>query len=84
MDTMLHTIIDSFKNWIPCDWEPAADQLEADLSRCGGELEEKVRYFHETVAADMSRIRELADALETVTAKEYWPYPSYSDILFYM
>ena len=62
----------------------AADQLEADLSRCGGELEEKVRYFHETVAADMSRIRELADALETVTAKEYWPYPSYSDILFYM
>lgn len=26
---MLHTIIDSFKNWIPCDWEPAADQLEA-------------------------------------------------------
>ena len=32
----------------------------------------------------MAKIRELADALETVTAKEYWPYPSYSDILFYM
>ena len=87
------------KQGIPCRYETtlaadisektdalmaAADQLEADLSRCDGELEEKVRYFHETVAADMSRIRELADALETVTAKEYWPYPSYSDILFYM
>ena len=62
----------------------AADQLEADLDRCDSELEEKVRYFHQTVVADMSKIRELADALETVTAKEYWPYPSYSDILFYM
>ena len=62
----------------------AADQLEADLGRCGGELEEKMHYFHDTVAADMAKIRELADALETVTAKEYWPYPSYSDILFYM
>ena len=62
----------------------AADQLEADLGRCGGELEEKMHYFHDTVASDMAKIRELADALETVTAKEYWPYPSYSDILFYM
>ena len=87
------------KKGIPCRYETtlaadmaekvdallaAADQLEADLGRCGGELEEKMHYFHDTVAADMAKIRELADALETVTAKEYWPYPSYSDILFYM
>ena len=30
----------------------------------------------------MCELRVLVDQAETVTAKEYWPYPSYADILF--
>ena len=43
-----------------------------------------MRYTHDTVLADMAKAREIADKLETVTAKEAWPFPVYSDLLFYM
>ena len=62
----------------------AADKMEADLGRAGGEASEQIHYFHDVILADMKAARELADELEGVTAKEYWPFPTYSDILFYM
>ena len=31
----------------------------------------------------METLRSHADTLEQVTDKSYWPYPTYSDILFY-
>jgi glutamine synthetase len=31
----------------------------------------------------IERLREDADTLEQLTDKTYWPYPTYSDILFY-
>ena len=31
----------------------------------------------------MADVRKDADLLEKLTAKDYWPYPTYSDILFY-
>ena len=30
----------------------------------------------------MNELRPYVDQAETLTAKEYWPYPSYGDILF--
>ena len=30
----------------------------------------------------MGRLRELGDAMERKTSAEYWPYPSYGEILF--
>ena len=30
----------------------------------------------------MSKLRAAADELETITAKEDWPYPSYTELLF--
>ena len=30
----------------------------------------------------MSELRIACDEAETLTAKNYWPYPSYGDILF--
>ena len=32
----------------------------------------------------MEKLREDADAMETICSKEYWPLPSYNDILFYL
>ena len=39
-------------------------------------------FFRDVVFAAMQSIREDVDCLETNTAKSYWPYPTYSDLLF--
>ena len=40
-------------------------------------------YYHDVVIPAMNALRSEADALEAMTAKAYWPYPTYSDLLFY-
>lgn len=40
-------------------------------------------YFHETIVPCMENLRAEADTLEQLTDKSYWPYPTYSDLLFY-
>ncbi|MBQ2785487.1 MAG: glutamine synthetase III [Oscillospiraceae bacterium] len=40
-------------------------------------------YFRHTIVADMTSLRADADMLEQLTDKHYWPYPTYSDLLFY-
>ena len=40
-------------------------------------------YFGKVITAAMADLRKDADLLEQLTDKSYWPYPSYSDILFY-
>ena len=40
-------------------------------------------YYHDTVIPGMNALRSEADALEMLTDKSYWPYPTYSDLLFY-
>ena len=43
----------------------------------------KAQYFGDVIVSQMETIRKDADLLERLTAKSYWPYPTYSDILFY-
>ena len=38
--------------------------------------------IRDTVLPEMCELRVAADEAETVTSKEYWPYPSYGDLLF--
>ena len=40
-------------------------------------------YFAQTVVPAMDAVRAEADALELLTDKSYWPFPTYSDLLFY-
>ena len=40
-------------------------------------------YYHDVIVAGMDVIRTDADTLEQLTDKKYWPYPTYSDLLFY-
>jgi glutamine synthetase len=35
-----------------------------------------------TVIPDMEAIRSVVDEMETITSSEYWPYPTYFDILY--
>ena len=39
-------------------------------------------YYHDTVLARMEKVRSIADYMEVYTAKEYWPFPTYGDLLF--
>ena len=44
--------------------------------------EELLHYYHDTVFGLMNEIRTIVDKLEMLTATEYWPYPTYYDLLF--
>lgn len=38
--------------------------------------------YKDNVLSAMSALRESVDDLETLTARKYWPYPNYGDLLF--
>ncbi len=45
--------------------------------------EDAASFYHSVINADMTALRKEADILEQLTDKSYWPYPTYSDLLFY-
>jgi glutamine synthetase len=42
----------------------------------------RANYYRDTVIPAMEALRESADGLEVLVAKDLWPLPSYGDILF--
>jgi len=62
----------------------ACDKLEKDLSKVPSDARKAMDYSHKVIVADMEKARALADQLESLTAVEYWPFPVYSDLLFYI
>ena len=60
----------------------ACDKLEKDLRNVPANPEEAMKYCHSIIVPDMNECRSYADQLETITAKEAWPIPVYSDLLF--
>jgi len=58
-------------------------KLSAHLKSIPQDNLEKAEYFGNVIVSDMNAVRADADALESLTAKTHWPYPTYSDILFY-
>ena len=62
----------------------ACGKLEDALSQVPADAMQAMVYSHETVIPCMTAAREVADQLEVLTASEYWPFPVYSDLLFYV
>lgn len=67
-----------------------ADQLYAKCEALANRLEnleefanikEQADYYRDIIFPAMEDMRSVADALETKTSSEYWPYPTYTDIL---
>lgn len=59
---------------------------ELDAKLAGAECEStkaEAEYFKSDVIPAMEELRIVADELETLVAKKYWPYPTYGEILFY-
>jgi len=59
------------------------ERLQRDLVHIPEGKENIVNYYHDVIVTDMEALRAHADILETLTDKSYWPYPTYSDLLFY-
>lgn len=45
--------------------------------------EEKAFYVRDFVKPAMNAVRADADELETIVGREYWPFPTYGDLLYY-
>ena len=58
--------------------ENAIQKVEKD-----GSHKTQAEQFRDIVLPAMNSLRSVADYLETIVSKKYWPFPTYSDILFY-
>ena len=61
----------------------AIETLRHGLQNVPKQAEAAAMYYHDTIIPGMNALRMEADALEAMTDKSYWPYPTYSDLLFY-
>ena len=57
-------------------------RLHEKAEACSDSQEKANVYAHEVNPA-MERLRAAVDAMEPIVAREYWPVPTYDDILFY-
>ena len=57
-------------------------ELETALVKIPKDAQKAALYYHDTVFALMQEMRAIADEMETMTSAEYWPYPSYGEMLF--
>ena len=60
------------------------EQIEVDLKEVRGikDNKEKAFAYRDKVKVHMEEARVYSDDLERITDKEYWPIPSYGDLLF--
>ena len=59
-------------------------ELEAAVSNAAEYSDNlsQAKYYRNTVFALMNELREIGDSMEKQTSKQYWPYPSYGEMLF--
>ena len=59
------------------------EKLKELLDQIPADQVEASSYFHKNIIPAMDAVRTDADALEELTDKSYWPFPTYSDLLYY-
>ncbi len=65
-----------------CDATAAIEDAIANSAEFKGNIMGMSLYYKENVFAAMNNARAIVDELEVNTARKYWPYPTYSDLLF--
>ena len=61
----------------------AVEDLQQILMQIPTGAQKAADYFHDVAVPAMDKLRAEADILESLTDKAYWPYPTYSDLLYY-
>jgi glutamine synthetase len=66
------------------DMEKAIDGLEEALGSAAskGHADRKAAAYRDEVVPAMSRLRAVSDGIEPSISAEYWPLPTYSEMLF--
>ena len=59
------------------------EKLTANLHSVPEGSIDAANYFSSVIVPAMDAVRAEADTLELLTEKSYWPFPTYSDLLFY-
>ena len=77
-------LITSLSNKLVCFTKKTAELEEAVIksSDYSDDNLAYATYYRETVFALMQELRAVGDSMETETSSEYWPYPSYGEMLF--
>lgn len=60
----------------------AVEKLEADLGHVPQGEEPASQHMAHVILPDMEAVRCVADGMEKLCATDYWPYPSYTDLLY--
>ena len=60
-----------------------AENLRIALEQVPADSADASVYYHDVIVSSMEALRKNADILEQLTDKNYWPYPTYSDLLYY-
>ncbi len=61
----------------------ACDKLEQDLARVDKDnIGSASQAMAHVIIPDMENLRKWVDEMETLTSSDYWPYPSYFDLLY--
>ena len=70
----LSTLIDSI--------DEATEVLEKSVLALEGDNTKQAFHIRDEVLCRMAELRAVCDEAETITAAEYWPFPTYGDLLF--
>jgi glutamine synthetase len=82
--TVEEDIIASLSNKLVCFAKKTAELEEAVIKAAEyeGDNLAQATFFRENVFSVMQELRAVGDSMETETAADYWPYPSYGELLF--
>lgn len=77
-------LVTSLSNKLVCFSKKTSELEEAVIkaSEFNGDNLAYAKYYRNTVFAIMQELRAVGDSMETETSAEYWPYPSYGEMLF--
>ena len=59
------------------------ETLKAKIDAIPADHDAAAQYNHKVIIPAMDAVRTAADALEELTDKAHWPFPTYSDLLYY-
>ncbi|MGN0656364.1 MAG: glutamine synthetase III [Ruminiclostridium sp.] len=84
IDTSAETTAAAKISALASDMIAKNEKLEELLGEAASisDVKELAIFYHDSVFAQMGVVREVVDKLETMVAEDYWPVPTYGDILF--
>ena len=62
----------------------ATKRLEKNIGSAedNDDIAKKSEYYRDIISEDMAEVRQYADELEKITSAEYWPFPTYTELLY--